>query len=115
MKNRPKTADTLVTNLKALIRETEMTIPALAEKSGVSARMIGYLLAGERTPTIEVADALAKPFDLTGWQLLIPGLRIDLAKAGKLEQLVHNYSSASDEGRKYIDRVSEQEAKYRTK
>lgn len=97
------------------MKKTGMKKPELAKKSGVSERMIGYLLAKERTPTIEVADALAKPFDLTGWQLLIPGLHIDLAKAGKLEQLVHNYSSASDKGREYIDRVSEQEAQYQTK
>lgn len=113
MKNRPKTVDTLVKNLRELMKATGMTAKELAAKSGVSERMIGYIFAGERTPTVEVADSLAGPFGLTGWQLLIPGLHVDIAKTGKLGQLVHNYSSASDEGRQYIDRVAEQEAKYK--
>lgn len=115
MKRRPHTADTIVTNLRHLMRETGMKPAALATKSGVSKRMIDYILTKERTPTIEVAEALANAFGLTGWQLLLPDLPVHLAKTGQLDRLLSYYSHSSDAGRAYIDRVAEQEAKYGSK
>ena len=84
----------------------------LAQKSGVSDRMISYLLAQERTASIDVIDSLARVFKLTGWQLIMPGLMSDLAKSGKLERLIRNYVKSSSDGRTYIERVAEREAKY---
>lgn len=112
MKENVKPVDIIVENLRALMRATSIKKKQLAQKSGVSERMIGYILAKEKTPTVDITDAIAKPFGLEGWQLLIPGVRADLAKAGKLSKLMQNYSIASDNGREYIDRVAEQEAKY---
>lgn len=102
----------LVDNVRALMRHTETSKAQLAQRSGISERMIAYILAKERTPTVETADSLARAFGLTGWQLMIPNLSLELAKEGKLEQLVKNYSTSSRKGREYIDRVAEQEAKY---
>lgn len=97
------------------MRHTEMTKQKLAAKSGVSERMIGYVLAKEKAPTIEVADALAGAFDLPGWMLLLPDLPVRIAKTGRLQTLIGKYVLSSDAGREYIDRVAEHEAKYRDK
>lgn len=113
MKTRPSTTDTLITNLRALMEATGIKKPELAKKSGVSERMIAYLMAKERTPTVDVAEALGKVFGLTGWQLILPGLPIELAKNGRLEKLVKNYSKLSVNGREFVDRVAEREAKYK--
>lgn len=104
--------DVIVGNLRALMRSSGIKKKQLSERSGVSERMIGYILAKEKTPTVEVTDMLARAFGLSGWQLMIPDVRADLAKSGKISKLVRNYSVASDNGRDYIDRVAEQEAKY---
>lgn len=75
--------------------------------------MIAYILKGERIATIEVADMLAHPFGLTGWQLLVPTLPADMSKNGHLAKLVADYSASSAEGREYISRVAEHEAQYK--
>lgn len=114
MKDRPKTRDTLANNLRALMRATKTTKDDLAKRSGISERMIAYILAKERVATIDVTEALGKPFGLTGWQMMIPNLPVELARSGRLTTLVENYI-ASDTGREYIDHVAEQEAKYHNK
>ena len=113
MKTKPNTVDTLVVNLRALMKTMKLNKQELAKKSGVSERMIGYILAKERKPTVEITEMLAKPFGLTGWQLILPGLPVNLVNVGKLMKLCENYSHASTTGREYIDRVAEQEAKYK--
>ena len=87
-KTKPHTTDTVVANLRALMRTVKITKQALAQKSGVSERMIGYILAGERKPTVEIAEMLAKPFGIKGWQLTMPGLPVDLVESGKIEKLI---------------------------
>lgn len=114
MKTRQNTCDTLIANLRALMKAGGMKLPGLAIKSGVSLRMINYILSKERKPTVEIAEALARAFNLKGWQLIIPDLPVDLARSGKLNTLVKNYTHSSEAGREYIDRVAEQEAKYKT-
>lgn len=109
---RPKPKETLAKNLKMLLDETGMKVPALAKASGVSERMILYILSEERTATIETANDLAAVFHLDGWSLLMPDLKADLMKNGRLAKLVKNYFTASKEGREYIDHVAEKEAEY---
>lgn len=92
---------------------TNMDKDKLAAKSGVSKRMIGYIFSKERKPTVELAEALASAFDLSGWQIIMPGLQADLMKSGKIDKLIHFYTASSDAGRDYIDRVAEHEAKYK--
>ncbi len=105
--------DTVINNLRSLMRETGLNKPKLAKKSGVSERMIAYILSKERMPTIEVLEGLAKAFGLKGsWQLTIPGIRIDPADSGKIDALIKHYAESSEEGRAHIDHVAEREAKY---
>lgn len=115
MKDRPKTAETLSANLRALMKEFKFSKEVLAKRSGVSDRMIGYILAAERSTTIETANDLGKAFGLNGWLLLIPGLPVELAKTGQLEKLIINYAHSSNDGRNYIEKVAEKEADYKAK
>jgi hypothetical protein len=115
MSERPLPSETLAANLAMLLEllpEQKSPLDWLAKKSGVSKRMIQYILKCERTATVNTAQALAEPFGLTGWQLITPGLRADLVKNGRLERLVQNFYRSTEEGRDYIFRVSEHEAKY---
>ena len=115
MKNRPATSDTFIKNLAFLMNKTDMKPAGLARKSGVSPRMVAYVLSRERVPSIDIAGALAAAFGLTGWQLLAPFLIKDLEESGNLEKLITNYCDASKEGRDYISHVAEKEASYRQK
>lgn len=112
MNTRTSTIDNLITNLKMLIEVTKISYGDLAKKSQVSERHIKYILRGERTPSIEIADQLASAFGLTGWQLIMPSLPYDLARNGRLEKLIEHVTHSSNESRDYILRVAEKEAKY---
>lgn len=48
------------TRLSKFIRENEISITRLAQESGISRRAIFYFKAGEYSPTIERAAALAE-------------------------------------------------------
>lgn len=108
-----KTSDTLITNLKTLMKVTKMTKDQVALKSGVSSRMISYVLAGEKTPSIEIAEALGKAFGLSGWHMIMPSLPYDLAKSGKLDELVRNYAASDEEGRDFLNKAAQREAKHK--
>lgn len=74
--------------------------------------MIDYLLSGERTPTIEVADAIGRVFGVSGWQMIHPEFTADLARSG-LDALLTNYIAAKEDGRQIIEKIAEREAKHR--
>ena len=111
-KKRPRTEETLVVNLNQLMEATGWSNRELGKRAKVSDRYIGMIRRGEHKPTNDIAEALAKPFGLTGWQLILPGLRADLAKSGALERLIKNYQNANADARQYIDSVAEREAHY---
>jgi hypothetical protein len=50
------------------------TQSALARRSKVPQRTIGRIVNKEVTPSLDVLEDLAKPFDLQPWQLLVPNL-----------------------------------------
>lgn len=114
MSNKPTPSETLASNLEMLLDlvPEKKSVDWLARRSGVSKRMIQYLLKCERTATIDTIEALAKPFHLAGWQLLISGLRADLINDGRIPKLIENFANSSNEGRLVINRIAEQEAKY---
>jgi transcriptional regulator with XRE-family HTH domain len=105
-------AENLIENLRMLLEKSSMPIPLLAQKSGVSKRMIDYILAGERKAGLDVADNLAAVFGISGWQLIMPNLRWEMVKSGNLEELIQNYVNSSEAGREFILSVAEREAKY---
>lgn len=110
-KKRDLPAGTLATNLKRLMTlANNMSARKLSGLSGVSDRYIGMILNRDHQPTVEIAEALAKPFGLTGWQLIMPNLDIDLAKSGKLTELIHKYQTSSKQTRALFDFLVAQEA-----
>lgn len=114
MSTKPTPSETLAQNLQMLLElaPEKKSLDWLSRRSGVSKRMIQYLLKCERTATIDTIEALAKPFNLAGWQLLISGLRADLINNGTIPRLIENFANSSNEGRMVINRIAEQEAKY---
>lgn len=100
---RPKTQDNLRNNLTALLEARDWSNKDLARESRVSDRHIGMILNGERKPTIDVAEKLAKAFGLPGWQLIRPNLRADLIGVENLKHLIDNYESADKQGREHIE------------
>ena len=70
--------ETLVANLRALMREnreTHGTQAKLAQRSGVCQSTVGRILSKKHHPTTEVLAGLADAFALQPWQLLAPSLQ----------------------------------------
>ena len=106
------TKDYLARNILMLLDYHRWSKADLAKRSGVSSRMISYIINKERTATIEVADEIGAAFGINGWLMISPYLTIDSYK--KLDSLNSNYNKASKEGRSHIDMVADREATYST-
>lgn len=110
MKKRLLPSGTVGKNIDMLIRELPMPIEDVARKSEISKRMIQYIIADQRQPTVTTAEAIAEAFGIAPWELLLPNLNAQLARSGKLNRLVRNYGAAPDQTRNYIDFVAERDA-----
>lgn len=108
-----KTADQLSSNLSFLMALFGYKPAKMAQLSGVSPRMIAYILSGERIPTVDTADQLAKPFGLNGWQLLIPTLPDDIEQLKTIGEIVANYVDSSAEGKSLISMIAERESAHK--
>ena len=115
MPNRSTLHDNLINNVRVLQRELGVNKSELSRRSGVSLRMINYILNGEKKASIAITEQLAKAFGLSGWQLLLPTLNAEMISTGSLDQLIADFSKSSREGRDYIMRIADREAKYGNK
>jgi transcriptional regulator with XRE-family HTH domain len=102
-------------NLSRLLERAGLNQTQLAEKSGVSQRHISALVRGESDCTLQVAEQLAKPFGLRGWQLMLPNLPIELVNSPRVLRLVETYLDASEEGRALLDAMAQRERRLPTK
>lgn len=109
-KKRVPPARMLAENLKKLIAEEGWSNRTLAAKSGVSDRFIGMLLKGESQATVDVAEALAKAFGLTGWQLIMSNLDISAARKGNLARVIEKYQASEGTEREMFDLLAKQPA-----
>lgn len=107
---KPTTAETLITNLKMLMAKTKTNTAWIARQSGVSKRMVDYILSGERGASIEVAEKIANAYGITGWQLIMPSLPYDLASSGKLDRLINKFEHCSQVAQDYVLDVLKREA-----
>jgi transcriptional regulator with XRE-family HTH domain len=110
MKNLP--AETLIQNLTMLLNKTNMSVAELSRRSGVTGRMIHYILNRDRQASVEVAGKLASAFGLTGWQMIMPSLPYDLAKTGQLDKLIDAYAHCDTVTQNYLNSVMQREATY---
>lgn len=89
----------------------EWTQRDLERESGVSQRSISNILRQEQSPSVEVADALAKPFGLEGWHLILPNLPLDLVHSRSIANLVSAYTKGTDATRTFLDSIADRELK----
>lgn len=111
MKKRPHTTEVISKNLRALMDLQKMSVSELAKASGVSPRMIQYVLDRERTPSVEIADDLGVALGVTGWLLMLHDLDYALAKSGRISDLIKNYMDDPDDTRAYLDSVAKRDAR----
>jgi transcriptional regulator with XRE-family HTH domain len=83
-----------------------MTQTQLAEKSGVSQRMISGILSSEHGCSVETAEALAGAFKLRGWHLIMRKLPPELLDSPALSNLMDSYINATPANRDLIDRLT---------
>lgn len=64
--------DIFLKNLDELMEKHNMSTAALSNHSGVSTRMIDYILKKERNASVEIIDAIGMTFELEAWEMLHP-------------------------------------------
>ena len=65
------------------------------------------------TPNLEIVEAVAQAFNITGWLLIHPQFDPTMKNGDSVNQLVLNFLSAGPEGRENINRVANMEARYK--
>jgi transcriptional regulator with XRE-family HTH domain len=108
---RPRTHDSVASNLRRLLALRDWSQVKLSHESGISQTHISAILRGESSATVEVAAALAKPFGLNGWHLLIPNLPDELLTSPSLSNLLNAYIDANQAGRDFLDAAAQREIK----
>jgi transcriptional regulator with XRE-family HTH domain len=101
----PQTVVNFVTNLKQLLATTKISKKDVAKKAGVTPRYIDKLLTYGSYPTIEVAEGIGSAFGVSGWQMIMPNLHYELAKSGKLDKIIDDYSASSSTTQEFICEV----------
>lgn len=82
----------------------------LSAKSGVSSRMIDFLIKLERGASVDTADRIGKAVGVPAWLLLIEHLTIEMVRNKELCEIVENFTLANDEGKLHILEASRKEA-----
>lgn len=105
----------LAANLKELLRIHKITAPKVAAKAGVDPKSLNNMLHARYEPRLDLVEAVAKVFGLTGWQLIRRNLTKGMPQAVELEGLIEKYIEATPEERATILRVAEMTGDYRVK
>ncbi len=112
---RPLPRQTLAKNLQALqLAYPEWHAAELARLAKVDKKTLSNYLRGARyDPRPEIVDRIAQVYGVTGWLLLAPWFKPEMAKNHALTALLNAYSEASPENRGNILRVAEMAASYK--
>lgn len=115
-RSQTRTTEALSENLTILLEQEKLSYAGLAKrtKPRVSPKTIGNMVNGVGAPRLDKVEAIARAFDLEGWQLLIPGLTAEKSSAAGVKRLFSAYQSAGEEGRRHIEVVADREAELET-
>ncbi|CAK0742719.1 putative HTH cro/C1-type domain-containing protein [Gammaproteobacteria bacterium] len=97
----------LAHNIQLLLDSQQVTIPELAKKSGISARMIHFILKKERTASIDIVEAIGNAFGFDGAHLLMADFKPEIVKGGRFDRLYHTYAEADETGRHLLEMQAE--------
>ena len=103
-----KAKGVLLVNIKFMLEKTGMHKDDVCRKANVSRRYIDMLLHGDRAPSIDIVEGFAKAFGLPTWVLLLPHL--PELSGHRVDQLVDDFATANDDGKKYILHAAKREA-----
>lgn len=81
------TKEKLAINLKKLMDAGEVSAREVERRSGVSDRMVGYILKRERAASVEILEALAKCFRVSPTVLISDLSDLDIEHLAILEKL----------------------------
>jgi transcriptional regulator with XRE-family HTH domain len=99
--------ETLAKNLKGLMAETKLSAPEIARMAGVDRKTVNNQLNGRFDPRPEALDAVAKVFNLAGWELLSPNFDMKAAKNTALQKLIELFNASDEKGREAIMNIAE--------
>lgn len=106
----------LADNVRRIMNHKEWTLVDLARLTGVSKSALGYLVtyrdSSDRHPTTKTIEGIAAAVGIPLWQLMVPGLPMELLGSNRLTKLIENYRDAPAEGRAQVERIAESEVKY---
>ena len=109
------TRENLARNLARLMQLKGWSQTELARESGVPQRTISDVLNWQdrkRGPSVELAEQLARPFALNGWDLIRPELPMDLETSRRFKTMADSFFRLNAEGQATVSRVAEMEARY---
>lgn len=118
MKKKPSAALAFATNVQKLMDHHQISQAELGRKAGVGQSTLSRLLDLDAptgiNPRASTVESIAAHFKIAPWLLLVPNLPLELLESNLLGSLVENYRDASEEGRRAIVRVAENELRYAT-
>lgn len=115
MSRRTPSAQIVAANVRQLMDHHGLSQAELGRRAGVAQTLLSGLLsrdAAAKNPTCATIDKLATYFKLAPWQLLVPGMSLDLLQNDELSSVLESYAKAPVLGRQTILRVAEAEARY---
>lgn len=108
----PKPRESLIKNLRFLMRREGLSEERLATRAGVAQKTINKILNNQSAPTLDTVDKIAEAFGINLWHLVMPALPEELISSPSIEALYNAFKSASPRGREHISLVAEREAHY---
>lgn len=106
-KQRPTPRENLVRNLSRLMQDAGDNTVSLAAKANIPQRTIYNILHSAQKVSLEQADALARAYGYTGWQIILPDLPTN---PQKLSQMMDGYLASDADTREILERIARKSA-----
>lgn len=99
--------ETFLSNLEAILALNKWSNRSLAQKSGLSDRLIGMYRNRESVPSLDKAERIAKALGFELWQMQMPGFRPSEINGKKFNRLFHAYLETDDDGRRVMETTAD--------